>query len=206
MIGPSPFGMDTAARGRPQPGGPAAHRRTRDDLPGADRQDGGGTARGGCRVPPAHGGSSPPLTALALTDAELLARLSACGITLDRPLLQQLSAEALSAEEIARTLEDRMSLRGARRGWESDWIWICVEALWRRWFPETPSFKRLDDEMARWGVECRSASKAHGDLRWNSGWSRPGSDTWRKRPTSTRRIAPTAGDHRQARTHAGDRT
>jgi hypothetical protein len=63
-----------------------------------------------------------------LTDADLLAKLRSFGVEMDRPSLERLCNQALSAEEIAQPLLDRRS-HGERREMESDWIWICLSAL-----------------------------------------------------------------------------
>ena len=86
-----------------------------------------------------------PLRAHAkrLTDGELLAKLRSFGVEIDRAWLEQKCEQALSAQEIAGPLMDQ----SGNRGQESDWIWICVATLWRRWFPEQPSFEELDDKM-----------------------------------------------------------
>lgn len=84
--------------------------------------------------------------ARSLTDEELLARLRAFGIELDRSSLKALCRPALSAQEVAEGLiaEHAIKIRG---GMDGDWIWICVDALWQRWFPDEPSFEMLDDKM-----------------------------------------------------------
>jgi uncharacterized protein YchJ len=78
-----------------------------------------------------------------LTDGELLAKLRSFGLEIGRAWLERKCERALSAEEIAGPLMDQSRSRGQ----ESDWIWICVATLWRRWFPDQPSFEELDDKM-----------------------------------------------------------
>jgi len=78
-----------------------------------------------------------------LTDGELLAKLRSFNLEIDRAGLERKCERALSAEEIARPLMDQSGSRGQ----ESDWIWICVATLWRRWFPDQPCFEELDDKM-----------------------------------------------------------
>ena len=80
-------------------------------------------------------------------DGELLAKLRSYGIELDRPSLERLCDGALSAEEIAKSLLDQPASETKRDELESDWIWISIAALWQRWFPDKPSFERLDDKM-----------------------------------------------------------
>ena len=69
-----------------------------------------------------------------LTDGELLAKLRSFGIELDRPSLERLCDQALSAEEIAQPLLDRRTYHSRREEMESDWIWVCLSALWQRWW------------------------------------------------------------------------
>jgi tetratricopeptide (TPR) repeat protein len=87
------------------------------------------------------------LDAQQLTDGELLAKLHSFGIDLDRALLGRLCEETLSAEEIARPWLESRTFKTKREAIEGDWIWICLVALWQRWFPDKPSFEMLDDKM-----------------------------------------------------------
>jgi hypothetical protein len=82
-----------------------------------------------------------------LTDDDLLAKLRSFGIELDRASLERLCREALSAEEIATPLLDQRTFHGRQAEMESDWIWVCLTALWQRWFPDHPCFELLDDKM-----------------------------------------------------------
>ncbi len=110
-----------------------------------------------------------PLRAHAkrLTDGELLARLRSFGIEIDRAWLERECGRALSAQEIAGPLMDKSTSRGQ----ESDWIWICVATLWRRWFPEQPSFEVLDDRMQN-GYELLKSSGAVAACRiWLEAWN-----------------------------------
>ena len=85
--------------------------------------------------------------ARGLTDEELLGKLQTFGISLDRASLASLCDHALSAEEIAKPFMHARSLKTMREKIEDDWIWICLEALWQRWFPDKPSFEMLDDKI-----------------------------------------------------------
>jgi len=82
-----------------------------------------------------------------LTDGDLLAKLRSFGIEMDRSSLERLCGQALSAEEIAQPLLDQRTFHGKRKQMESHWIWICLAALWQRWFPDQPCFELLDDKM-----------------------------------------------------------
>ncbi|HZL55485.1 MAG TPA: SEC-C metal-binding domain-containing protein [Bryobacteraceae bacterium] len=104
-----------------------------------------------------------------LTDGELLAKLSSFGIELDRPSLERLCDRALSAEEIAQPLLAQCTFHGRREQMESDWIWICLSALWQRWFPNKPSFERLDDKMQA-GYELRESGSVPVCRVWLEAW------------------------------------
>lgn len=82
-----------------------------------------------------------------LSDGELLAKLRSLGVEIDRPGLERLSEQALSAEEMAKPLVKRQAFQSRREELESDWIWIGLATLWQRWFPDQPSFEMLDDKM-----------------------------------------------------------
>jgi hypothetical protein len=105
-----------------------------------------------------------------LTDGELLAKLFSFGIELDRPSLERLCDQALSAEEIARPLLDQRTFHGKHEQMESDWIWICLSALWQRWFPDEPSFEALDDKMQA-GYELRASGAIAVCRVWLDAWS-----------------------------------
>ena len=120
--------------------------------------------------PKLHKEAGPrPLRADArrLTDGELLAKLRSFGIEIDRAWLERKCERALSAQEIADPLIDQ----GGHGSQESDWIWICVATLWRRWFPEQPSFEELDDKMQA-GYELLKSSGAVAGCRvWLEAWN-----------------------------------
>jgi hypothetical protein len=82
-----------------------------------------------------------------LTDDDLLAKLRSFDIEMDRSSLERLCREALSAEEIATPLLDQRTFHGRQAEMESDWIWVCLMALWQRWFPDQPGFELLEDKI-----------------------------------------------------------
>jgi hypothetical protein len=105
-----------------------------------------------------------------LTDVELLAKIASFGIELDRPSLERLCDQALWAEEIAQPLLDQRTFHGRHEQMESDWIWICLSALWQRWFPDKPSFEVLDDKMQA-GYELRESGAVAVCRVWLEAWS-----------------------------------
>jgi hypothetical protein len=106
-----------------------------------------------------------------LSEADLLAKLSTFGIALDRSTLAGLAAQALSAEEIAKPLLDQRDGTGQRAKLDSDWIWICLDALWQCWLPDVPSFERLDDRMQA-GYDQLAAGETVAACRtWLTAWA-----------------------------------
>ena len=82
-----------------------------------------------------------------LTDGDLLAKLRSFGIEIDRPSLERLCEPGAVGRRDRQPLMDQRTFHGKREDLESDWIWICLAALWQRWFPDKPSFEALDDKM-----------------------------------------------------------
>jgi hypothetical protein len=104
------------------------------------------------------------------TDEELLARLRAFGIELDRSSLEGLCRESLSAEEVARPLIKKRVFKSREEEMNGDWIWVCVDALWQRWFPHIPSFEMLDDKMQA-GYELMKSRQVTAACRvWLEAW------------------------------------
>jgi len=104
-----------------------------------------------------------------LNDDDLLAKLRSFGIELDRPSLERLCREALSAEEIATPLLQR-TFHGRQAEMESDWIWVCLTALWQRWFPDQPCFELLDDKIEA-GYELQGPGRDAAACRiWLDAW------------------------------------
>ncbi|MCI0393154.1 MAG: hypothetical protein MOB07_30860 [Acidobacteria bacterium] len=85
--------------------------------------------------------------AILLGDGEIVDKLRSFGVELDRPSLESLCKESLSAQEIAEPLIAKRAFKTTEEEREGNWIWVCVEVLWRRWFPDEPSFEMLDDKM-----------------------------------------------------------
>ena len=86
-------------------------------------------------------------SAAKLTDGELLDKLRSMGFELDRSGVGNLCAGALSAEEVARPLQRDWEARNPGGGFHVDWIWICLLALWERWWPDKVCLELLDDKI-----------------------------------------------------------
>jgi hypothetical protein len=105
-----------------------------------------------------------------LTDGELLDKLRSFGVEMYRASLGRLCKEFLSAEEMARPLIVKCGFKTTKEEVEGDWIWVCLDALWRRWFPDEPSFETLDDKMQA-GYELNSSRNVEAACRiWLEAW------------------------------------
>jgi hypothetical protein len=103
-----------------------------------------------------------------LSDEELLEKLRGFGVDLDRAGLEKLCEGALSAEEVARPLQDR---RGIGRDGQADWIWICLVSLWERWWPDKVCLELLDDKMQAGYAAAERSDTSRCAAIWLDAWS-----------------------------------
>jgi tetratricopeptide (TPR) repeat protein len=106
-----------------------------------------------------------------LSDEQLLAKLSGFGIELDRPSLGRLCEHNLDAGQVTQRLIEAATFKG--RGGKSQIRQIenCVAHLWQRWFPDQPSFDRLEDKMLA-GYDLIELGDVAGACRvWLEAWA-----------------------------------
>jgi hypothetical protein len=97
-------------------------------------------------------------------DEDLLAKLRGLGVDADREKLANLCAGALSAEEV---VSERLRLHDR----DADWAWICLAALWGRWWPDKVCLELLDDKVqAGYETDQRNDFVASGRI-WLDAWS-----------------------------------
>jgi SEC-C motif len=102
-----------------------------------------------------------------LSDDELLAKLRELGVDVDRDGVERLCAGALSAEEVAKPIVDTLELDDMT----ADWVWICLLALWQRWWPDRACLELLDDTMqAGYDLDAESNTQAAA-VTWLNAWS-----------------------------------
>ncbi len=106
-----------------------------------------------------------------LTDEELLAKLRSFGVELDQTALERLCENSLSAEEITEHLVKQCVFKTKQEELESDWIWICLTDLWRRWFPDKPCFELLDDKIQDGYELLESGNEEAACSLWLDAWS-----------------------------------
>ena len=98
-----------------------------------------------------------------LSDYELLAKLRDIGVDVDRDGVERLCVGALSAEEVARPIVDKLELDDMT----VDWVWISLLALWQRWWPDRACLELL--ELAE-KAEGPFGSWLDADPGWGWGW------------------------------------
>ena len=103
-----------------------------------------------------------------LSDDELLAKLRDFGLDVDRDGVGRLCAGALSAEEVAGPIVDKLKLADDMT---VDWVWISLLALWQRWWPDRLGLELLDDKMqAGYARDAENDSHA-AVVTWLDAWS-----------------------------------
>ncbi|MHB1974635.1 MAG: YecA family protein [Acidimicrobiales bacterium] len=110
-------------------------------------------------------------SAWALSDEDLLEKLGNFGLDSDRSSLEALCQDALSAEEVARSLIERCGFQSDAVGIQGDWIWICLVALWERWWPDKVCLELLDDKVQAGYHELERGGHTACAKTWLAAWS-----------------------------------
>lgn len=108
--------------------------------------------------------------ARALPDAELINKLTACGITIDAARLNKLARNFPSAESLAHWLikEDRANCAAFAHA--EDWIWMSLVCLRERWCPQHPSFEQFEDLIDRGYALCAASQPESACAEWGRAW------------------------------------
>ena len=113
-----------------------------------------------------HTGKPLRSSADSLSDDELLAKLRSFGLDVDRDGVERLCAGALSAQEVAAPILDKLKLDETT----VDWVWISLLALWQRWWPDRPSLELLDDKIQA-GYDQDENDPHAAAVTWLNAWS-----------------------------------
>ena len=103
-----------------------------------------------------------------MSDEELVAKLRAMKLDIDRPRLAELSTRYVAAYQLANTLLNQRAFDGADS--DEDWAWFAIEALWQRWFPDRPNLEMVDDQMQAGYDAAERHDSAEACRRWRSTW------------------------------------
>lgn len=107
-------------------------------------------------------------SAESLSDDELLTKLRDLGVDGDRDGVERLCEDVLSAEEAARPILDKLRLGDDIAG---DWVWICLLALWQRWWPDRVCMELLDDKMQAGYAQDAENNTHQATVTWLNAWS-----------------------------------
>ena len=108
-------------------------------------------------------------SAAPLSDDELLAKLRELGLDVDRDGVERLCEGALSAQEVAKPIGDKLKLTYDMKG---DWIWISLVALWQRWWPERVCLELLDDKIQAGYAAHNAGNDTHAAaVIWLDAWA-----------------------------------
>ncbi len=103
-----------------------------------------------------------------LSDDELLAKLRDFGLDVDRDGVERLCAGALSAEEVAGPIVDKLELGDDMM---ADWVWIGLLALWQRWWPDRACLELLDDKIQAGYAQDADNDTHAAAVTWLNAWS-----------------------------------
>jgi len=115
-----------------------------------------------------HSGKPLRRSADSLSDDELLTKLRSFGLDVDRDGVERLCAGALSAEEVAAPIVDKLKLVDETT---VDWVWISLLALWQRWWPDRPSLELLDDKIQAGYAQDAENDTHAAAVTWLNAWS-----------------------------------
>jgi tetratricopeptide (TPR) repeat protein len=115
-----------------------------------------------------HSGKPLRSSAGSLSDDELLTKLRSFGLDVDRDGVERLCAGALSAEEVAAPILDKLKLVDETT---VDWVWISLLALWQRWWPDRPSLELLDDKIQAGYAQDPEKDPHAAAVTWLNAWS-----------------------------------
>src|SRR3954447_6108115 len=109
--------------------------------------------------------------AAKLSDEQLLEKLRGFGLDVDRAALERLCERALSVEEVAWPLLDRRGVDVGDGRPHEDWVWLCLLALWRRWWPERVCVEFLGDKIQAGYDALERREEAAAAAIWLDAWS-----------------------------------
>jgi tetratricopeptide (TPR) repeat protein len=109
--------------------------------------------------------------AAKLSDEQLLEKLRGFGLDVDRAALERLCEGALSVEEVAWPLLDRRRVDAGDGRPHEDWVWLCLLALWRRWWPERVCVEFLGDKIQAGYDALERREEATAAAIWLDAWS-----------------------------------
>ena len=130
-----------------------------------------------CQEKVDKGGVDPPARAqrrAVRSRADALGTMScsrssrSSGWIVDRDGVERLCAGALSAEEVARPVANKLKIADDM---VVNWVWISLLALWQRWWPERVCLELLDDKMQAGYVQDAENDTRAAAVTWLDAWA-----------------------------------
>jgi tetratricopeptide (TPR) repeat protein len=81
-----------------------------------------------------------------MSDIELLAKLKSFNVIIEKEKFDTWRKDFVSAQEMSEWVFATQK-PVFEKDTDHDWIWVALTVLWERWFPESPSFEMIDDQM-----------------------------------------------------------
>lgn len=116
-----------------------------------------------------------PDIAETYSDEQLLAKLNDVGVKIDRLSMEALCNQVYSVQALSEPFEeefDKQRLDGTRDNpeYDVDWIWVCLNELWKRWFPDELCFERMDDLIDLGSEELSQGNRTQALNLWRQAW------------------------------------
>ncbi len=101
-------------------------------------------------------------------NAELMAWLEGHGLKIDEGSFKDLAERFPSVEELADWLVEDRQLE--LLGFDTDFFWMALAALWERWAPERPSYEMVDLWMQFGYQHSRAQHAVDASTLWLKAW------------------------------------
>jgi tetratricopeptide (TPR) repeat protein len=82
-----------------------------------------------------------------LSDAQLVAKLKQFGISINKENFRALCEKTVFAQEISDHFMESIPEQCYETVLDRDWPWLCVRALWGRWFPDLPCYDVIAEKL-----------------------------------------------------------
>jgi len=98
----------------------------------------------------------------------IIARLNQIGLEISKDYIHRIASENRSAQEACKKIYPQ--LKGGLSANDEDFVWLGINVLWQRWFPQIPSFEMLDDSMQAGYVFSMSGDEKDAADKWYETW------------------------------------
>jgi hypothetical protein len=104
----------------------------------------------------------------SMDENTIIARLNQIGLEISKDYIHKIASENRSAQEACKKIYPQ--LKGGLSANDEDFVWLGINVLWQRWFPQIPSFEMLDDSMQAGYVFSMSGDEKDAADKWYETW------------------------------------